>query len=362
MARKCTFVAPARATRQRCCSGFGGDTTSWGTVEPALATQTRVCSYDRPGTGTSDPATSTATFSTQATDLHALLRTVGEPGPYVVVGHSFGGAEAVMFASLFADEVAGLVLIDASPTTWPAALRAVPDDGSEAAAILSGLCTDTFPPNGNSEQLDVIAAFAEVAQIVSLGSLPMAVITATHRKIPLDLYVRSPPPQRNVGPRAAVLADSVTECTPGVGRAHWPPHPDRPTWRRHRSDHLSDPITQPDLHDTHGRRSVPHPEQPGPPEMPHSSPPPSMGSTSRSSRPFMSALLLPTDERVSSPSRARSPLPSFSSLLRASPDPPGCWWPATQHMECRSTDPDDSVRRVKRTRRARRCGLPTRRR
>lgn len=168
-------------------SGFGGDTTSWVTVEPALATHTRVCSYDRPGTGISDPATSTVTFRTQATDLHALLETVGEPGPYVVVGHSFGGAESVMFASLFADEVDGLVLIDASPTTWPEALCAVPEGGSEAAAILSGVCTDTFPPNGNSEQLDVIAAFAEVGQIGSLGTLPMAVITAMSRELPAGL-------------------------------------------------------------------------------------------------------------------------------------------------------------------------------
>ena len=96
-------------------AGFGGDTTGWAKVEPAIAAHARVCSYERPGTGTSDPATLTATFTTEATDLHALLSTVGEPGPYVVVGHSFGGAEAVTFASLFADEVTGLVLIDASP-------------------------------------------------------------------------------------------------------------------------------------------------------------------------------------------------------------------------------------------------------
>ena len=110
-------------------AGFGGDTTGWANVEPAIAARARVCSYDRPGTGTSDPATATATFTTEATDLHDLLRTIGEPGPYVVVGQSFGGAEAVMFAALYADEVSGLALVDASPTTWPAALCSVPDDG-----------------------------------------------------------------------------------------------------------------------------------------------------------------------------------------------------------------------------------------
>jgi pimeloyl-ACP methyl ester carboxylesterase len=167
-------------------AGFGGGADGWATIEPAIAASARVCSYERPGTGTSDPATSTETFTTQATDLHSLLGTVGEPGPYVVVGHSFGGAEAATFASMFADEVAGLVLLDATPTSWPAAICAVPDDGSDAAAMLLGVC-GTFAPTGNSEHLDAVAAFAEAAQIASLGSLPMAVITADRRELPADL-------------------------------------------------------------------------------------------------------------------------------------------------------------------------------
>jgi pimeloyl-ACP methyl ester carboxylesterase len=168
-------------------AGFGGDATNWVKVEPAIGTRARVCSYDRPGTGTSDPTTSTATFTTQATELHALLNTIGEPGPYVVVGQSFGGAESITFASHFADEVTGLALIDASPTTWPAALCAVPDDGSEAAATVLGTCTGAFLPTGNSEHLDVAAAFAELSSVASLGSLPMAVITATERELPAGL-------------------------------------------------------------------------------------------------------------------------------------------------------------------------------
>jgi pimeloyl-ACP methyl ester carboxylesterase len=164
-------------------AGFGGDTTGWVNVEPAVADRARVCSYDRPGTGTSDPATATATFTTEATDLHDLLSTLGEPGPYVVVGHSFGGAEAIAFASLFADEVTGVALIDASPHTWPNAVCSVADDGSVMAAMMHANCTAAFLPTGNPERLDVVAAFAEVAQIRSLGSTPTAVITATERDL-----------------------------------------------------------------------------------------------------------------------------------------------------------------------------------
>lgn len=167
-------------------SGFGGGAEGWATIEPAIASRARVCSYERPGTGQSDPANSTSTFSTQAMDLHELLGVIGEPGPYVVVGHSFGGAAAVTFASRFAGEVAGLALIDASPTTWPTAVCAVPDDGSGAAATLRSIC-GMFAPTGNSEHLDAVAAFAEADEIASLDSLPMAVITAARRELPADL-------------------------------------------------------------------------------------------------------------------------------------------------------------------------------
>jgi pimeloyl-ACP methyl ester carboxylesterase len=155
-------------------SGFEGDGNGWGEVEPALAERTRVCAYDRFGTGTSDAPATTQSFGTQADDLHAALTKLGEPGPYVVVGHSFGGAEAVEFTSRNASEVAGLVLLDASPTTWRDVVCEVP--------AYAPLCTQLSDPNMNKEHLDADAAFAEVSTIESLGSLPMTVITADQRQ------------------------------------------------------------------------------------------------------------------------------------------------------------------------------------
>jgi pimeloyl-ACP methyl ester carboxylesterase len=165
-------------------AGFEAGADGWAVVEPALTPSTRVCSYDRPGTGASDPAVATQTFATQARDLHELLTAAGEPGPYVVVGHSMGGGEAVLFASEYDDEVSGLVLVDASPVTWPAAICAVADDGTDAARFLLGLCSTSFVPSGNAERLDVVRASAGAAGVTSLGSLPMSVITAVDREVP----------------------------------------------------------------------------------------------------------------------------------------------------------------------------------
>ena len=164
-------------------SGFEVGDENWGKLEPDIAAHARVCSYARPGTGTSDPAVSTQSFATQATQLSALLATIGEPGPYVVVGHSFGGAEAVTFASRYADQVRGLVLIDASPASWPTELSAVADDGSDMATTIHATCAGWADPTANAEHLDVFAAFNEVAGISSLGSLPMTVITAVDRQL-----------------------------------------------------------------------------------------------------------------------------------------------------------------------------------
>lgn len=165
-------------------AGWGGDGNGWGTVETDIAEHTRVCSYARFGTGTSDPPPSTQTFATQAADLRALLEEAGEPGPYVVLGHSFGGAAAATFATQQPADVRGVLLLDASPVTWPAAVCAVPDDGTEAAAGFQALCAEMKDPMKNSERLDVFAAFAEVEAIDSLGDVPLAVVTAARRSAP----------------------------------------------------------------------------------------------------------------------------------------------------------------------------------
>jgi pimeloyl-ACP methyl ester carboxylesterase len=71
-------------------------------IQPALAETTRVCTYDRGGIGVSDarPRTvSPITSTTQAGELHALLDAIGEQGPFVYVGHSYGGMIARAFAA-----------------------------------------------------------------------------------------------------------------------------------------------------------------------------------------------------------------------------------------------------------------------
>ncbi len=93
------------------------------TVFSGVAAFTRVCAYDRPGTTTvpegtllpsrSDPVPMPRTALESVRDLHALLVAAQVPGPYVFVGHSYGGMLARLYASTYPNEIAGMILVDA---------------------------------------------------------------------------------------------------------------------------------------------------------------------------------------------------------------------------------------------------------
>src|SRR6185369_9382642 len=83
-------------------SAGGGDFfTDWSLVQAPLSDSVRVCSYDRPGYGWSDPGPEPRTNRQEAFDLHEALHKAGEPGPFVVVGHSIGGFVMRSFAEQY---------------------------------------------------------------------------------------------------------------------------------------------------------------------------------------------------------------------------------------------------------------------
>lgn len=112
--------------------GAGGTSASMGWIVPAVASQTRVCVYDRAGRGGSEAADGPQDGARVATDLHTLLHRAGVSGPYVLAGHSFGGLYVRIFAAHYPDEVAGLVLIDSTASQEPAE-SVIPSTGGESS-------------------------------------------------------------------------------------------------------------------------------------------------------------------------------------------------------------------------------------
>lgn len=92
--------------------GLGGSIENWRNIFPDVARFTRVVAYDRAGYGKSEPGPEPRSQVQIATDLHTLLHRANITPPYVLVGHSLGGANIRAFAYLFKEEVAGLVFVD----------------------------------------------------------------------------------------------------------------------------------------------------------------------------------------------------------------------------------------------------------
>lgn len=93
-------------------SGDESDQFQWSSVFYAVAERTRVCAYDRVGTGSSDPATGCRRTPELLADLRAMLAAVDAAPPYVLVGTSGGGFIVTSYAYAHQDETAGIVLAE----------------------------------------------------------------------------------------------------------------------------------------------------------------------------------------------------------------------------------------------------------
>jgi pimeloyl-ACP methyl ester carboxylesterase len=95
-------------------SGLGVPAVGWTPVQTEVAKFTRVCSYDRAGYGWSGASSLPRTSAEIVKELHALLEAANEKGPYILVGHSFGGYNVRVYNGQYPSDVAGMVLVDAS--------------------------------------------------------------------------------------------------------------------------------------------------------------------------------------------------------------------------------------------------------
>ena len=177
-------------------SGLGESSTYWSRIAPVVGASTTVCTYDRAGHGRSDEAGPQDGIAL-ATDLHTLLERAGIAGPYVLVGHSSGGAYVRVFADHYPDQVAGMVLLDAQPAD---AFTALPDypafyENYRRVATLSptlariGLLGPMLllPPDQSTpaaargardEIRSLPAALRQAQAFTSLGDRPLIVVTA----------------------------------------------------------------------------------------------------------------------------------------------------------------------------------------
>ena len=180
--------------------GGGDRTETWSktldpseqAVLPAIAKTNRVCAYDRPGTflvtgegiedfekSRSDAVPQPTTVQDGARDLHALLSASGERGPYVLVGHSIGGAIARQYASEYPQHVSGLVLIDYTPYD---ARKSLTDEQWELwKPLLGPVSEEALAVYPNMERIDNPRNLELVLGSAPLKPMPFIVLSADKR-------------------------------------------------------------------------------------------------------------------------------------------------------------------------------------
>jgi len=194
-------------------AGIAASSVSWSLVQPRVAEFTRVLSYDRAGFGWSAEGSGTGTAREAAGDLNRMLEQSGETGPYVLVGHSMGGYDVRLYASLYRDQVAGMVLVDSShpdqENRFPPELRGMEAGWLREAEFvqysmpfgiprLLGLCDEDAAARAaecnwhsaaeaEAELKNISVSAAQTAATGSLGDLPLEVLSHDPDKPSADL-------------------------------------------------------------------------------------------------------------------------------------------------------------------------------
>ncbi len=169
-------------------SGTGFPTDGWYESEIAtkMAKKTRVFAYDRIFTFNSCPNPNNympVTAQDVVSQLRELLKHNNIKPPYILVGHSIGGLYMLLYAREFPNEVAGIVLMDATGETGPTPLP------QEAISVLKRLGNPQNPTPENPLYYEMIGQLPSYIQIKNAPPLsrniPLIVMYATKHCLPL---------------------------------------------------------------------------------------------------------------------------------------------------------------------------------
>jgi pimeloyl-ACP methyl ester carboxylesterase len=191
-------------------AGWGNDWTPWDSVAAEVAVHTRVFAYSRPGYGRSEWYEQPRDVTHIVDNLREILVAQSVAPPYVLVGHSFGGAYMELYAKAHPEEVAGLVLIDPRHRSFSAVCTGA---GFEGCVVPDALLA-TLPPFQVDEYIAYQHVAEEIGPLGAFGTYPVRVLTATeHGFVPEVEHLW----QAMLGDLANEAVDGVQDIFQGAG-------------------------------------------------------------------------------------------------------------------------------------------------
>ena len=164
-------------------TGLGAEGVEWAAVQRDVGSFARVVRYDRANRGASDAGPRPRSAADMVDDLEAMLVRADLKGPYMLVGHSFGGLLMRLLAQRRRDEIKGLLLVDSLHAdqfdifgaSFPPPAIGDPPALTEIRSFWTGGWRDW---NSTVEGIDFPASLAQDKAVGSLGALPLRVIAA----------------------------------------------------------------------------------------------------------------------------------------------------------------------------------------
>ena len=141
-----------------------------------LTDRHRFCTYDRVNTGESDSQQEQHTGADSVRDLHTLLVAADVRGPHLLLGFSWGGLLASMYAGTYPDDVMGVLLRDS----------VLPDDEEVDALIPADELAQLRVEYEGAEREDIDPTTLNQAQqaVRSVPDVPVTFMSAEPRNYP----------------------------------------------------------------------------------------------------------------------------------------------------------------------------------
>jgi pimeloyl-ACP methyl ester carboxylesterase len=150
---------------------------TWNPLIDPLASEATLITYDRAGIGKSEIGDLPTHAKQSAIDLRHLLEKLNTPESILLVGHSYGVRVVNLYASLFPDEVDGLILMDGVPPTILDAQKAILT-GADLERLEQMTAGGTAPPNPRTEMDYSLESLEQELRMGPLPHVPILVLIA----------------------------------------------------------------------------------------------------------------------------------------------------------------------------------------